>query len=218
MNNSFIFWTGCWNLSSIHTNAFGASAETVKTFSAKNTNLTFYPNFGSFPKLERVHLDDYHPFHLNSSNFDFTGSNKHPERINVFVSNGTIDPKTFTKLNNDSAVTLNIGERSDCSSLGCLFTCKPITFLFDKETVKTFLDANPKNSLQTNCYLECACDLKWMDESWADVGSRIGIWIQEFFGRQFYCVEKGVNIETTTSFFGIDVSRFQDGNYFKENC
>lgn len=209
---------GCVNLSSIHPTAFGASTATVKQFSTKNTNLTYYPNFASFPKLEVIRLDDYHNFHLNSSNFDFSFSNIHPEEINVFVSNGAVDPKTFTKLGNDTAVNLNVGEMSDCETIGCSLKCKPIKSLFDEETVQNFLEANPNNKIQTNCYLECSCDLKWMFDSWKDVESRISIWIQEYFGRGFYCVAKGTNLETDENFFGVDVSKFNFGDYFKENC
>lgn len=199
--------------------AFGASAATITRFSVKNSNLTFYPNFASFPKLEIIRLDDdHHTFHLNSSNFDFTESNTNPGEINVFVNNGTIDPTAFTKLNNKTPVTLNIGGSIDCSTLGCYFKCKPVTFKFDQVTVTTFLEANPKNKIQTSCFLECSCDLKWMYKSWKVVGSRIGIWIQEYFGRKFYCVPKGAMLETKDNFFGFDVSQFDYGNYFTENC
>lgn len=68
----------------------------------------------------------------------------HPGEINVCVSNGTVDPNTFTKLSNETAVNLNIGGRSDCSTFGCLLKCKPITSLFDEEIVRTYLAANPK--------------------------------------------------------------------------
>ncbi|XP_037040321.1 uncharacterized protein LOC119077279 [Bradysia coprophila] len=211
--------TGCRNLSSIHPNAFGASTATIKQFSAKNTNLTYYPNFASFPNLQTIQLDDYHTFRLNSSNFDFSASTVHPDEINVFVGNdGIIEPNTFTALNNATAVNLHIGERENCETIGCLLKCKPITYLLDKQTVTNFLDANPKNKIQTNCYFECSCDLKWMYESWNDVESRVGVWIQEYFGSRFYCVPKGVSLETEDNFFGIDVTNFDFGDYFKQNC
>lgn len=131
-------------------------------------------------------------------------------------NNGTIDPKTFNKLRNEAAVILNIGERSDCSTFGCLLRCKPIVPLFNEEILKNILEANPKNKIRTNCYLGCSCDLKWMYESWTDVRSRIGIWIEEYFGHEFYCVPKGVNLEDD-SFFGIDLTQFNHGDYFKNN-
>lgn len=215
-------WTGCWNLSSIHPNAFGASTATVKKLSAKNTNLTFYPNFASFPNLETIQLDDFTKFQLNSSNFDFTQGSTNLKEINVFLNNGTIDPDTFTKLGNETTVNLNIGERNDCSTIGCFMKCKAITFKFDEITFKTFLEANPNNKVQINCYLECSCQLQWMYENWKNaengIGSRVAIWIQEYFGDKFYCVPRGVSLETTENVFGVDVSKFEDGNYITQNC
>lgn len=210
--SSAIFWTGCWNLSSIHPNAFGASTETVESFSAKNTNLTHFPNFASFPKLVEIRLDDDHSFNLNSSNFDFsesTGSRLHPEEISVFLSGGIIDPKTFTKLNNETAVNLNIGEVSDCEGNRCFGKCKSISSLFDEETVKTFLAANSENTIQTNCYLECSCGLKWMCKSWNDIQSRINL-LKEGYGSKFFCVPEG-----SRSF---DMSKFKYGKYYQKNC
>lgn len=165
-----------------------------------------------------IRLDDNHAFQLNESNFDFSASTANPKEIHVFLSNGTIDPKTFSKLSNETAVTLHVGKRVDCSTLRCLLSCEAIPFTFDKETVKTFLEANPKNKIQTSCFLECSCNLKWMYDSWQDVGSHFDSWVQEYFGQIFYCVPKGANLETKENFFGIDVSQFKYGNYFEENC
>lgn len=136
--------------------------------------------------------------------------------------NGTIDPNTFTKFNNETTVNLHFGEANDCSTLGCLLKCKPIKFKFDKNTFKTFLEANPNNKINTNCYLECSCELQWMYDMWKNadenIGSRVAIWLKEYFGDKFYCVPEGVNVETTENFFGIDTSKFNDGTYFMENC
>lgn len=212
--------TGCWNLSRVHPNALGASAETVKKFAAKNTNLTFYPNFANFPNIEVIQLDDYNAFHINSTNFDFSQASTNAKEINVFMNNGTVDPNTFTKLNNETTINLNIGETNDCSTLGCVLKCKPIKFKFDESTFKNLLEANPNNKIHTNCYLECSCELQWMYKMWNEenLGSRVAIWLQEYFGDKFFCAPEGANLETTENFFGIDIPKFKDGTYFKENC
>lgn len=168
--------------------------------------------------MEVIQLDDYHTLHLNSSNFDYSVANLLPKEINVFLSNGTVVPNTFTKLTNETVVILNIGERSDCSTSECVLNCKPISSLLSEEIVTTFLAANPKNKIQTNCYFACSCDLKWVYDSWKDVESLVGIWIQEYFGTKFYCVPTGASLETDDNFFGVDVSQFNYGDYFKENC
>ncbi|KAJ6640756.1 hypothetical protein Bhyg_05688, partial [Pseudolycoriella hygida] len=161
-----IIFEDCINLSSIHPTAFGASTSTVKRFTADNTSLTYYPNFASFPKLQIIRLDDHHTFDLNSTNFEYTETTSNPEEIVVFLNNGTVDANTFTKLKNDTAMTLII---------------------------------------------ECSCDLKWMNEGWAEEETRIGIWFQEYFGKKFYCVPKDANLQIENNFFGIDVSQFNYG-------
>lgn len=173
-----------------------------------------------------IQLDDFTTFHINSTNFDFTQASTNPKEIRVNLHNGTIDPNTFTKLNNKTTVNLKLGERNDdCSTVGCYFKCKAIKFKFDEKTFKTFLEANPNNKIETNCYFECSCAMQWIYENWKNVEkgivSRVSVWLPYFF-RQHYCAPQGVNLATldtlSSKLFGVDTDIFEDGNYFTEEC
>jgi len=167
-----------------------------------------------------VKLDDAQTFHLTKSSFDYTQKKKltAEKNISIYLSNGTIDHSTFESFGiNGLSALLIIGARKECDTIACQYSCTPVGITLVDSTFRPFLDANPKNQIQTTCYLECSCELKWLFQNWKTYATQVSLWWLDGPNR-FFCVVPGNNVKDTDSFLGIDISKFNYGEYFTKNC
>jgi hypothetical protein len=178
--------------------------------------------------LISIKLDDVHPFHLKSDNFNFnllngagTSNNTdadgpdEDQTIRIYLNNGTIEPSTFRSLPNSTNIVLHVGERKECDTMACLYDCNPTALSLTEIVFRPFLKANPNNRITTSCYLECSCEQKWIYENWNDLKSQFSVWDKN----KFFCAHPGVNPKSKDSFWGVDYSKLDfEGEYFTKSC